>query len=413
MLTAVVKAFLEALHNLRANFFQTILSVLGIIIGVGALVAMLSLIDGLEAFAQEQISSKTSLESIIVTSNTHQKVDDIRIRRDTVARLNMDDYTDLMEALPFDVAGQLTAMGSKVLQHPATDSMMGVRYMASSLPALEDVGLVATHGRLLDATDTEKAVAVVNGQMAVRLTGNSEDTSAVIGSHFDFAGQRIEVVGVAKSDQGGEEREGLSAHIPLGVLSAAEIEATPNLIINFNNVEEVQEGKTFIEDWANERFTNIEEPVTVNSQSFWLEEMRKGFLIFRLIMGLVVGIAVVVGGVGVMNVLLMSINERTAEIGIRKAVGANRKSILSQFLAESVAVSVIGSVFGVVLGILVAMGVAPLLNYIQPELNFSAVLTLRTILTVAVIAILTGIIFGTYPARKAAGLDPVVAIQRT
>ena len=121
-------------------------------------------------------------------------------------------------------------------------------------------------------------------------------------------------------------------------------------------------------------------------------------------MGLIVGIAVIVGGVGVMNVLLMSVTERTAEIGIRKAVGANRRNIIAQFLSESVAISMIGSFFGLLLGVLMALAVAPILTYIIDEsgLVFRAVFSFNTLLVVGVIAVLVGIIFGTYPARRAA-----------
>lgn len=409
MMNSILKAFQETIHNLRSNFFQTMLSVLGIIIGVGALVAMLSLIDGLEAFAQDKIASKTSMETVVITNNNYKKVDGIHVKRDSIVRLTNEDRTALLEAMPNEVAGQLTATGSKIFKHPKTDSLLGVRYIASSFPMQEAEELEISFGRMLNAKDEN--AAVINGQLAMRLLDEGQDTSAVIGTSILIDEQSIEIVGVAKQ-KNGKPTDNLAAIFPISVLNNIEDAPLPNLILNFGNVEEVQEGKAFIESWVKERFADAAASIAVNSQEFWLEEMRKGFLMFRVVMGLLVGIAVIVGGVGVMNVLLMSINDRTPEIGIRKAVGANRKTILSQFLAESVAISIIGSAFGILLGITVAIIIAPLLSFIQPDLDFSAVLSFRTILTVGVIAVLTGILFGTYPARKAAGMDPVIAIQR-
>ena len=113
-----------------------------------------------------------------------------------------------------------------------------------------------------------------------------------------------------------------------------------------------------------------------------------------------------------MNVLLISITERTSEIGIRKALGANRKDIIRLFLSESITLSVMGSVLGILLGVLITVTAIPIIQSIT-QAPFQAAFTLNTILIIAVISILIGIIFGTYPALKAAKLDPVVAIQRT
>ncbi|MGK0334513.1 MAG: putative ABC transport system permease protein, partial [Paraglaciecola sp.] len=138
----------------------------------------------------------------------------------------------------------------------------------------------------------------------------------------------------------------------------------------------------------------------------------EGITVFRWVMGFLIGIAVVVGGVGVMNVLLMSIAERTPEIGVRKAVGANRRTIIKQFLSEAVAISTIGSFFGVLLGMSVALIAAPILNMVVDDLEFRAVFSLNTVIVVSVVAVLIGVVFGTYPAQKAASLDPVEAIRR-
>jgi putative ABC transport system permease protein len=134
-------------------------------------------------------------------------------------------------------------------------------------------------------------------------------------------------------------------------------------------------------------------------------------MLFRVIMGLIVGISVIVGGIGVMNVMLITVTQRTTEIGVRKALGANRKDIVLQFLAEAVSISTLGSLCGLVLGILGTMGIIPIVKAIT-KVPFQASFTWNTIGVVAVLAIVVGIIFGTYPAIRASKLDPVEAIRK-
>ena len=142
-----------------------------------------------------------------------------------------------------------------------------------------------------------------------------------------------------------------------------------------------------------------------------MDQVSKGFLLFRIVMGLIVGISVLVGGIGVMNVLLISVTERTSEIGIRKALGANKNDIMRLFLSESITVSLFGSLLGLTFGVLGTMVFIPIIKAIT-KVPFQAAYTWNTLLVIMIIAILVGVIFGTYPAMKAARLDPVDAIRR-
>ncbi|CAH1001566.1 Macrolide export ATP-binding/permease protein MacB [Neolewinella maritima] len=409
MLTAIYTAFVEAFRNLRSNFFQTFLSVLGIIIGVGALVTMLALIDGLEQLARDSIADKSAMETVTVRKNTFRMVDGLRVQLDRTIDISQPLMDSMLADLPYPAASQLFATGTVLIDRPDTTEELAVRYTAVSLPLVEELDSVA-YGRTLEAEDRERDVVVIGHTLARRLIGTSRDVVEAVGLRIAVFGQELEVVGVSPPT----EDDILQTMLPLRVLDRADNGLTYSAagLVNFARIEDVRPGKVFIDDWFAARFPAIEQPVQTLASLEMVENLELGFSLFRLVMSFLIGIAVVVGGVGVMNVLLMSITERTAEIGVRKAVGANRRRIVTQFLSESVAISVIGSVFGLLLGIVMALISAAAISYFA-GFDFSAVFSGQTMAVVAVVAVLTGIVFGTYPARRAAALDPVRAIQRT
>ncbi len=192
--------------------------------------------------------------------------------------------------------------------------------------------------------------------------------------------------------------------------------ATPRartLALNAARVEDVLAIKTKAEAWADRRNPDwrANSQVTVASTGLdRLVAMNQGILIFKILMGAFTAISLIVGGIGIMNVLLASVAERTKEIGVRKAAGARRRDIIVQFLAESVVISLAGAAIGAVLGI----SGAYLVTYImrtQTTAQVYAAVTWQTLVVAMGAAILVGLIFGTYPALKAANLSPVDAMR--
>ncbi|MFK8164100.1 MAG: ABC transporter permease [Lewinella sp.] len=409
-MSAFSRAFAETFRNLRTNFFQTFLSVLGIIIGVGALVAMLAMIDGLEAYAKEQISEGSSLENLLVRANTGTRIDGIYTNRDTIATIDEALVSRLADSLPYAATMQLTYNNSTI-GYTADSTKMGLRYQAYTLPSLAPLpDSFLLHGRFLTEADADKRLALVDETVAGRIVGDVGSIDQAIGQHIYLLGDSLAVAGIIKAD----DPERLSIGMLLSSLNRLTDAPTPypTLNIALDDVNEVLAAQEFTDGWMKRQFVDIADPVESFTRTGYLEQLAQGLLVFRMVMGFLIGIAVVVGGVGVMNVLLMSISERTPEIGVRKAVGANRGNIITQFLSESVAISAIGCFFGVFLGMAVALIAAPILNYFVEDLEFRAIFSLNTLFIVSAVALLIGVIFGTYPARKAAGLDPVVAIRR-
>lgn len=387
---------------------------LGIIIGVGALVAMLSLIDGLEQLARDQIAGKTALENMSISANTQKRIDNIRVDRDTIAIFTPTLMEDLLADLPYEATAQLSVGGS-TLGSSRDTQQLGITYRAVTFPVI-DKAFELAGGRWPDAilattTSSRPVEVLVNHQLALKLVAPDTNAVAAIGRTFQLLGGSAKVVGVAEKSDKIDVNGTLFNYSQL----AAFPEAKPGpgqLQLSFASVEDVLPAKDFIEPWMENQFAGIEEAVRIETYTGYLEAMEEGFLVFRLVMSFLIGIAVVVGGVGIMNVLVMSVVERTSEIGIRKAIGADRKSIIIQFLSEAVALSVIGSIFGTILGICAALVAASVISMYSEEIQFSAIFTLNTLLVVGIVAIGIGCLFGTYPALRAARLDPVSAIRR-
>jgi putative ABC transport system permease protein len=141
-----------------------------------------------------------------------------------------------------------------------------------------------------------------------------------------------------------------------------------------------------------------------------LESINQGILIFKILMGAFTAISLVVGGIGIMNVLLASVIERTREIGVRRSVGARRRDLVLQFLAESVAISVVGALLGAALGIAAAFAATAVMRAKTGALVFAAV-TWETVAVSIGAALVVGLVFGVYPALRAARLSPVEAVH--
>ncbi|MCW5911815.1 MAG: ABC transporter permease [Cyclobacteriaceae bacterium] len=403
MFRRIIQSFLLAFQNIRANFFHTFLSVLGIVIGVGALVSILSLIDGMEEYAREEIATTTSLNSMSVNSDHYIRKDGITIRKDSVTFLTYDNYQEIKSSLTYPATCYIFQRLAKEVTVQG-DSAKTAAYV-TGVAGLKPDSVLAGRAFTADDFSSQAQSATLTEALAKAVMKNGK-MNDLIGKEIRFSNRKLKVVGIVYLRQS----QGPELFFPFTLLTKADLKGNaPQLVVEAKSVEDVTGLKKEINSYLAQHFGEAHD-FKVNTNDFRLEQAEKGFFLFRVIMGLIVGISVVVGGIGVMNVLLISVTERTAEIGIRKAVGANRRDIVLLFLSESITVSAFGSFFGLIFGMLFTMAVIPIVKALT-KIPFQAAYTGNTLLIIAVLAVIVGIIFGTYPALRASRLNPVDAIR--
>jgi putative ABC transport system permease protein len=403
MFRKISSSFSLAWSNIRGNFFHTFLSVLGVVIGVGAVVSNLSLIDGMEKFARDQIATTTSLNAIFIRTEGYKEVNGVRIRKDSTSFIDYTQFRSLQHALSRPVKATIVVASAGEVIIGSSHQIVGVNVMATS----SMLDRVTEAGASLDEHDIAQQMnhALVNS--AFLKAAKIPTSRGAMGQSIRFNNKALIITGILAE----EKNKVPQVYFPVTLLSREELaKDPPSINLEALHTEDIQTLKTEINSWLKSTYPRAPEDFKIITNEFRVEQAAKGFLLFRVIMGLIVGISVVVGGIGVMNVLLISVTERTREIGIRKAVGANRGDIILLFLSESITVSAFGSILGVVFGVVSTMIIVPIIKAVT-KVPFQAAYTFNTFFIISIISISIGIVFGTYPALRASRLNPVDAIR--
>jgi putative ABC transport system permease protein len=407
---AVLASIRVGLAALRNNPLRTVLATLGVIVGVGSLVAVLSLGDGMESYARSELASSTGVQNVYVTPVTYDTMDGIRVAREDFPRFGAADAAQAAR-VPGIASAALTYSGTTLVRGEGGGRERAARVTAGLANTLDFYGAELAAGRFFTEAEVaaDAPVTVVSDNLARELAPGG-DARAILGRTILFRGTPRTVVGVIKRSEG---EEGFAAYVPLpagpAVMAAGEGDRARTLVLRAARVEEVDSAGTAVERWLAGRY-GARASFEVATDAARSREMARGFLIFKVFMGAIAGISLLVGGIGIMNVLLASVTERTREIGIRKAVGARRGDIILQFLSESVAITGSGSALGLLLGLVVAFGVtAGMRSTFDAPIH--AGLSVSTLLVAALSAVIVGITFGTYPALRAARLSPIDAIR--
>ena len=402
----------EGLTAMFINPLRTALSTLGVVMGIASVIATLALADGMERYARSQLAAQTDVQAITVSSRTQEIREGFAFPNRNYPIFSLHDAEELQSFLGSDgdvtmsVGGQAIVTTATAPPHAASVTATLANFL---LFGDKDVAI----GRYFTEIEvTHNApVLVLSYKLASELSPD-RDPRTMLGREVRVRGRALSVIGVMPAYTG---ETGYQIYIPLRAAGAAlggsALRLTPSMLVRAPTLESVDATKQSIVEWLATRYRDWQARVVLATSLARLEQARTAMLVLKLVMAGFASIALVVGGVGIMNVLLASVTERTREIGVRKAMGARRRDILFQFLAESVAIAGVGSGVGTVVGLSVAFAVAALVRWRVPGAQLHAAVTPATLLTGIVSAAVIGLSFGTFPALRAARLSPIDAIR--
>jgi putative ABC transport system permease protein len=399
--------------SLRSNPLRTVLATTGVIIGVGSLVAAFAITDGVEVWARALIARESSVQDVVITARTREQVRGRSVAIHGYPVFTGDDAERAGAEVPGVLRHALTLNGRAETEFLGSRATVQLTLATASLADFAELELAG--GRFFTRSEELRGapVVVLGHRTATELAG-VHDALWLLGRTIRIGDERREVLGVLAAPVGGEEPD-MVAFAPLRggepLLQQGGARLTPTLRLKARSIDAVDTLRAEVVNWLAERYGRRMEKLDVTVGTERLENTRQAMLLSKLLLGLLASLILAVGGIGIMNVLLAAVVERTREIGIRKAVGASRRDIQTQFLVESVTVTTAGSAIGFAGGLVLAFAGTAVFRRITGAGIFPVV-HLSTPLIAIGAAVLVGVVFGTYPARRAANLSPIEAIAR-
>jgi putative ABC transport system permease protein len=404
----LTQSIFEALESLNANKLRSGLTILGIVIGVGAVIAMLGVGRGAEATITGSISDIGTNLLFVISGGS----DDVRNPR-PLTLSDADAIADPFQA-PSVEAVAPAIQGSAVLTTNGQRMQASVTGTTPEYFTMRNYTL--TEGDFFTNADRlgYASVVIIGPDIADTLFGRRD---GVVGETIRINGQPFRVVGLLVSKGGGMMgSQDADVIMPLETAQARILQRSNRQRVNMILVQ-VVDANTI--DQATEEISQIlrqrhSTPVgaddfTIFSQQDFIGLAETVTGVLTIFLGGIAGISLLVGGIGIMNIMLVSVTERTREIGLRKALGARKRDILIQFLTESSLLSLIGGLIGIFLGWLIAFIVGQIAARSGTPLN--PAIGLDSILLATIFSAAVGLFFGIYPANRAANLEPVEALR--
>ena len=394
-----------ALKALLANKMRSILTMLGIIIGVGAVIAMVSIGMGVRRNVQTSIASLGSNMLIVspgssnsggvrsaAGSNITLKYDDAQAIKTKIKNI---DYVSPTVNGSYQIVNGNQNWNSSV--YGVTPEYMSIRSLTVS------AGSFITQNDL----NSRNRVAVIGTTVATNLFG----TTNPVGKNIRVNNAPYKIVGVLESkgqSSMGQDQDDVVI-IPLTTAQERLLGITYIKSINIQVTDQTKmdQVQSEVETLLRQRHHIVgdkEDDFTVRNLTSLMQTMTQTTTMITILLGSIAGISLIVGGIGIMNIMMVSVTERTREIGIRKALGARFRNIMMQFLIESVVIGVIGGILGIIFGCSVSVLIAKFGG-------FNTVITAAPVLLSFSFSVGIGLFFGIYPARKAARLDPIEALR--
>ena len=406
MLFALLESFRAALHSIYAHGLRSFLTTLGIVIGVASVIAVVSVTQGMASFISDTfaslgsnsltIDSRTSFEDRMKGLNNRLTQEDLELierRGDGIASITPILYANRASQIRYGAQS-------------AYSQIMGTTY------AFQDVGQTyPAIGRFIARSDnlTRRRIAVIGEDVRENLSLPENP----LNEYVEIAGEWFKIVGLleTRGDTMGFSQDDLVL-VPYNTMRSLQGNQTQNDIqiqlslTESADVEQVAEQLTLLLRDAHGLSIEDEDDFSIQTSEQLMETFDQVIGMVTVVVGGIVGISLLVGGIGIMNIMLVSVTERTREIGICKAIGAKRHHILSQFLFEAMLLSLLGGVVGLVLG----YGLGSLIAANIPEFPPASIPFWAVLLALGFSGTV-GILFGILPAAKAANLDPIDALR--
>jgi putative ABC transport system permease protein len=406
----------DAVAELSAQKLRTFLTLLGMIFGVGAVIAMLNIGEGAERQALKLIDSM-GVNNIIVESKEYPSEELVEIREESLG-LSMGDVNAALSTLPF-VEGFSASKKIRVHDIYSDENKSQAEVLGVTLSYFEHANLNLAAGRLLNETDntTISQSAVLGFDAAAELFPDLiSDPSSIINQYVKVNHVWLSVVGVLNPPPGDKnEFQGVKIggdryriFIPVSTSTqkfssdvlASELDT---IKLNISKQSDPVIAAKAVEQLMQLRHGGVDDYTLVIPAAL-LEQQKQTQQIFNIVMACVAGISLLVGGIGIMNIMLANVMERTKEIGLLRAVGATQQDIKEQFLAESFAISVLGGILGIVFGLVLS-------EIIGTYSGWAVSWSIPAIFLSLSICMIVGVGFGVFPAIKASKLNPIDALH--
>jgi putative ABC transport system permease protein len=404
----IIESIRIALRSLWANKLRSVLTLLGVVIGIASVIAVVTFVSGINDYVAKKIFNLGADVFIVSKMSAVETNADHFLEAEKRKNLELEDYEAVQEACRHcDYVGALMSGSGKVKREEQSINDTTIQGLTPSMATILDTDLTA--GRMVNQTDMDNRlqVAVVGADIVEHLLGSADP----LGQEIRVDGWTYQVIGVGKK-KGKTLGQSADNYVMIPITVYLKKYGAHNTSIGIWGKaaatgvplnQAIDEARVALRSHRRDR-PGAEDSFEIETNASLLgiwSGLSNTF--FMATIG-IAGVSLVVGGIVIMNIMLVSVTERTREIGIRKALGARRDDVLLQFLIEALILSLIGGVIGVITGVTFAEIVTALIG-------MPSSIKLWAVFSGLLVAATVGVFFGVYPARKAARLDPIVALR--
>ncbi len=405
-ITTLIK---EALKSITSNKVRSFLTMLGIFIGVGAVIAMMSIGQGAQNSITNSLSALGTQTLYLTPGNFTENVRNAQ-------ELTNDDVTALSMLDCVEIAAPVVSQTATISQSNGKTVNATVTGVVPGYQTVGNYNLAQGSFITQENINNKEMVAVIGSDINKSIFGSANSSS--VGETIRIMGQPYRVAGVleAKGSSSIGTSQDQNVFIPISTaqsrLMTRQKNSVSQVTILVRSTFTLDEAQAAIESLMQDRHNIFEgnpNDFTIMNVQEILNAVGDIMGTFTLFLGGVAAISLLVGGIGIMNIMLVTVTERTREIGLRKALGAKRGDILAQFLVESSVISLVGGLLGIAFGLLLAFGIARIAAMTGRQLDVTV--NPAIVLGATVFSIAVGLFFGVYPANQASKLDPVIALR--